>query len=72
MIVTLVKRNGIPISVGVESHCFDLKNDQVCDNTAQRTGSELRGATSLAKYTEAFDLAKLAWEIQSFDTVEEH
>ena len=72
MNVTLVKLNHKPISVGVGKFCFSLADNKVSDNNAQRLGSELRGPRSLKEYTEAFDLAQLAWEIQEFDLVEEH
>lgn len=72
ILVTLVMRNGVPISVGVGRYCFSLENNQVSDNEASRIGSELRGPQTLMEYKEAFDIACLAWGIQEFDTVEEH
>jgi hypothetical protein len=44
----------------------------VADNDGQRIGSEMKGPASLNEYQESFRLAQFAWEIASFDQVEEH
>ena len=69
-IVTLVKINQIPYSIGVGGFCFNIADGIVMDNVNQRIGSEIQ--MKLKRYNESFELAKLAWEIQEFDEVEEH
>jgi hypothetical protein len=70
VLTTLVKLNGKPISVGVGKYCFELVNGKVEHNMPSRVGSSFNGC--LDKYNEAFELAELAVQLQTFDKVEEH
>lgn len=65
--IILVKVAGIPISVGVGTNCFEIKDGQIQDNIPQKLG-----AKSLEKYNLNFNEAKLAWKLQIFDKIEIH
>lgn len=70
MKVVFVKNNGKVVSVGAGIHCFSIKDNQVQDNQDQRFGSRITG--TLKQYEEAFELAKIAWEMQECDSEENH
>lgn len=70
MKVSLVKRSGVPISVGAGPYCFPLENGRVVHSEQQRSGAKYVGKEDA--YNQAYELSCLAWEIQVFDNIEEN
>lgn len=53
------------VTVKVGEYTYEIKENKVQDNKAQRIGSEL--SRSLKYYEQCLELAQLAWEMQEFD-----
>lgn len=67
ILVTLHKK---PITIGVGSFAFSIKDGKVIHNEDSKVGSQVKN--ELDAYNEAFDLATFAWENEIFDDTEEH
>ena len=67
--IELIKRNGIPITIGYGKFTFSISNNIVEDNIASRLGCEYCG--NLLEYAAAKEICVLAWEYQIFDIVHE-
>jgi hypothetical protein len=66
--ITLVKRRGWPVAVGVGRYVFELRDGVPTHSEDQQAGARWRGLE--AEYDAAFALATWAAESNRYDSVE--
>jgi len=71
MKIILVKKNGIPVTIGVGRYSFGIEQGKLVQDECQRIGA-LTTTGDTTAFLEAWGLAQWAWENQVWDSVEEH